>query len=60
MARIMKLVVEHGHPRAVCDFCLKKGKGKSYRLKSAHRTYRFLNICPECLTKLKKVFKRRR
>ena len=36
--KIKKIKIEVGHPRGVCDFCLKKGK--SYRLISNYRKYR--------------------
>ena len=53
---IGKILVEPGHLRGVCDFCHKKGK--SYRLRSSYRNYRFLVVCPECLRKLRSGFNR--
>ncbi len=53
---VKKIRIEAGHPRGTCDFCLKKGK--SYRLRSDYRKYRFLVVCPACLKKIRKALKR--
>ena len=52
---VKKINIEEGHPRGTCDFCLKKGK--TYRLRSNYREYRFLVVCPNCLKKIRKALK---
>jgi len=57
MRGVRKLKVEEGHSRGVCDFCLEKGE--VFRLKSAYRYYRFLNVCQKCLTKIRSGFRQK-
>lgn len=57
MKGIKKIKVESGRLRGVCDFCLEKGE--VFRLRSAYRNYRFLNVCQKCLTKIRSGFRKK-
>jgi len=57
MRGVKKLKVEPEHARGVCDFCL--DKGEVFRLRSAYRNYRFLNVCAKCLTKIRSGFRQK-
>jgi len=55
MKRITKIKIEGGY-RGTCDFCHKKGD--VYRLRSTYRSYRFLNVCSDCLKAIRSAFRK--
>ena len=55
---VKELKIEDGQNSGVCDFC--QEKGKMFKLLSRHRKYRFLNVCSDCLTKIRSGFNKQR
>lgn len=57
MRGIREVKVESWRLKGVCDFCLKKGE--VFRLQSAYRNYRFLDVCSNCLTRIRSGFRKK-
>lgn len=58
LRNLKNIEIREGRNKGTCDFC--NEQGRTFKMVSKHRQYRFLSVCDNCLRQIRRGFRKSR